>query len=84
MVVGEHIHFSFQLLQQESLALGKLRIEFAIDFMKKNGRQARKIFQLSEGMIKTSRKDIQANHLVSRKYLHANTTVGKHTRCDFG
>lgn len=78
VVVGENIHFSFQLLQQESLALGKLRIEFAIDFMKKNGRQARKIFQLSEGMIKTSRKEFKRTFsfkkISTRQYY-----VGKHT-----
>ena len=76
--VGESFHFSFQLLQQESLALNKLRIEFAIDFMKKNGQQARKIFQLSEGVIKTNSKEFKRifsfKKISTRQYY-----VGKHT-----
>lgn len=50
--------FSCNLKQQQSLPLNKLRIEFAIDFMKKNGQQARKIFQLSEAVIKKDNKQI--------------------------
>jgi len=55
---GGELHFSCLLKQQKDLPLNKLRIEFAIDFMKKNGKQARKIFQLSEAVIKASSKKI--------------------------
>lgn len=53
---GGVFNFSCNLVQQQSLPLNKLRIEFAIDFMKKNGQQARKIFQLSEAIIKEDNK----------------------------
>lgn len=56
--LGKSLHFSFQVYHQKRLPLNKLRIEFAIDFMKKNGKQARKIFQLSESMINKDHKVI--------------------------
>jgi len=56
--IGEVFTFSCLLTHQKSLPLNKLRIEFAIDFMKKNGQQARKIFQLSEAVINKNNKPI--------------------------
>jgi len=46
--LGEKLHFSF-LLKSQSAHLGRCRIEFAIDFMKANGKQGRKVFKISEG-----------------------------------
>jgi len=46
--LGEKLHFSF-LLKTSEKRLGLCRIEFAIDFMKANGKQSRKVFKISEG-----------------------------------
>lgn len=45
--MGEKLEFSF-LLKTQQTKLGKLRIEYAIDFMKHNGKPSRKIFKISE------------------------------------
>ena len=46
--LGEKLYFAF-LLKSQTSHLGRCRIEFAIDFMKANGKQNRKIFKISEG-----------------------------------
>lgn len=70
--LGELLHFSFALQHKRNSTLDKLRIEFAIDFMKSNGKQARKIFQLSESMInqnnKTFTKSFNFKAISTRKY----------------
>jgi 3-methyladenine DNA glycosylase AlkC len=53
---GEKLNFSFTLSACQ--ALGKCRCEFIIAFMKKNGKQANKIFKISESKIKAYQKDI--------------------------
>ncbi|MFT6347364.1 MAG: 3-methyladenine DNA glycosylase AlkC [Psychromonas sp.] len=62
--------FSFNLSSQ--VALGKLRVEFAIDFMKKNGSLAAKIFQISESTITTNSKKVSKQFdfkkISTRKY----------------
>jgi len=45
--IGGDLKFAFQLSSQQT-ELGRLRIEYAIDYMKANGRLARKIFKVSE------------------------------------
>ena len=59
--MGDNIAFSFTLKSQ-NLQLGKLRIEYAIDFMKKNGSHSRKIFKLSESENPTKEKIIHKTH----------------------
>lgn len=54
--MGEILHFSCEL--KSALPLGKLRIEFAIHFMKKNGKQAPKIFKISESTLLECNKKI--------------------------
>jgi len=46
--LGESLPFQFTL-QTDRNQLGKLRLEFIIDFMKANGETAPKIFKISEG-----------------------------------
>ncbi|PKG40301.1 DNA alkylation repair protein [Psychromonas sp. Urea-02u-13] len=53
---GEKLNFSFTL--SASQALGKCRCEFIIAFMKKNGKQADKIFKISESEINAHQKEI--------------------------
>ncbi len=54
--MGEVLDFSFSLTS--SRALGKIRLEFVIYFMKKNGKGAGKIFKISESTIKANSKQV--------------------------
>lgn len=69
-IEGE-LPFSFAI-QAEEKVLGKLRIEYAIDFMKANGKQARKIFKISEAQYSQHEKHISRTHsfkqITTRKY----------------
>lgn len=68
---GEFLKFSFSLLSDKKV-LGKIRIEYAIDFMKSNGRQARKVFKISESNVDKNTKLIEKNHsfkiITTRRY----------------
>lgn len=70
--LGETLKFSCKLIHSQTKSLGKLRIEFAIDFMKKNNQQARKIFQISESVIskhtKTVEKSFSFKKISTRQY----------------
>ena len=46
--MGEALEFSFELCSSDNL--GKLRIEFAIGFLRKNGKHNQKVFKISEGL----------------------------------
>ncbi len=46
--IGGELEFGFQLSSKRK-TLGRLRIEYAIDYMKANGSLARKLFKISEG-----------------------------------
>jgi len=69
-VEGE-LPFSFTIQAEEKI-LGKLRIEYAIDFMKANGKQARKTFKISEADYADHSKKISRSHsfklITTRKY----------------
>lgn len=68
--LGDKLSFSFQL--SSSTTLGKCRLEFVISFMKKNGRQADKIFKISESEILTNKKSFSKQFsfkaISTRKY----------------
>lgn len=72
IALGETVNFSFIIRQQQNLALNKIRIEFAIDFMKKNGSAARKIFKISESVVSCSEKQVKKSFsfkpISTRKY----------------
>lgn len=69
--MGDNLKFSFNL-QTQKIRLGKLRIEYAIDFMKNNGKQSRKIFKISESYCSEQKKEITKKHsfkaISTRKY----------------
>jgi 3-methyladenine DNA glycosylase AlkC len=76
--LGEVLCFSCQLTHRKGRSLNKLRVEFAIDFMKKNGQQARKIFQISESVINHNIKVIEKSFsfkMISTRQYYA----GRHT-----
>lgn len=67
--IGDEITFSCDI---EITKSGKLRFEYAIDFMKANGKPSRKIFQLKES-------DYQpCNILFNRKHSFKELTTRKH------
>ena len=67
---GEKLNFSFSLKDLKSL--GKIRIEYAIYFMKANGKQNKKIFKIGESNYKEQQKEIQKHYsfkaISTRKY----------------
>ncbi len=68
--LGADIKFACTLVSRKRL--GKLRIEYAIDFMKKNGKLSRKLFKLSESENTSRVKKIARSHsfrkISTRKY----------------
>ncbi|EDN66091.1 DNA alkylation repair enzyme [Beggiatoa sp. PS] len=69
--MGENLEFSFILKTQQG-KLGKLRIEYAVDFLKNNGKLSRKLFKISESDYSGSKKVITKHHsfknISTRKY----------------
>ena len=69
--MGNKLNFSFTLTAAQG-ALGKLRIEYAIDFVKRNGQQSRKVFKVSEsvnsGTIKTVSRSFSFKPISTRNY----------------
>lgn len=69
--MGEGLSFSFQLETAEK-SLGRLRIEYAIDFLKANGKQRRKVFKISESDYAEPQKWVRRCHsfrvISTRKY----------------
>jgi len=51
--IGSELEFSFSISVKEST---KVRLEYGIDYVKANGKRNRKIFQISEVMLKNSEK----------------------------
>lgn len=76
VATGEKLAFSFILKCDEPLpaknCIGKCRIELAIDFMKANGRQNRKVFKISEGKYTEKEKQVTKyfpfKEISTRKY----------------
>ena len=56
--IGERLNFEFRL-NSSSQSLGKLRLEFIIDFVKANGKTAPKIFKISEGFYSESDRHVK-------------------------
>ncbi len=69
--MGENLEFSF-ILETQQGKLGLLRIEYAVDFMKNNGKLSRKRFKISEADYSGPKKLITKHHsfksISTRKY----------------
>ena len=60
IAIGDSFNFSFTISTKEVV---KVRLEYGIDFVKSNGKQSRKIFQISEIMLKAKEvKNYTKNH----------------------
>ncbi|MEA2073177.1 MAG: DNA alkylation repair protein [Campylobacterota bacterium] len=68
--IGDNFPFSFTL--KSNSELGKLRIEFAIYFVRKNNKSHKKVFKISEGNYSEKEKQIQKTYsfktISTRKY----------------
>jgi len=76
--MGENLDFSF-IIETKSNKLGKLRIEYAMDFVKKNGSLTRKVFKISESDIDSKSKEVTKSHsfkkISTRKYYAGNHKI---------
>ncbi|MFK7946730.1 MAG: DNA alkylation repair protein [Saprospiraceae bacterium] len=70
--IGDNGRFSFKLKHTENQPM-KLRIEYAVYYMKSNGKQSRKIFQLTENQF-----DNDKEYTYERKQHFKNLTTRKH------
>jgi 3-methyladenine DNA glycosylase AlkC len=70
--IGDTLQFSFHLQHHERENI-KLRIEYAIYYMKSNGKQNKKIFKLSEKIV-----DTNVIHSFKRKQSFRDMTTRKH------
>ena len=76
--IGDNVFFTFDLLNAESQA-SKVRLEYAIDYIKANGKSSHKIFQIIEkqyepGSYKLNRKQSFAN-MSTRKHYPGNHRI---------
>ncbi len=61
ITMGENLSFAFTLNSDNS-PLGRVRIEYAIDFVKANGKLSRKLFKIPDHPIQSSRKDFNKSY----------------------
>lgn len=68
--LGENLEFSFDLSANE--ALGNLRIEFELDFVRLNNKRGHKVFMISQGTHSTNNKTINKKYsfkkITAREY----------------
>jgi 3-methyladenine DNA glycosylase AlkC len=74
--IGASLDFSF-VLESQKRRLGKVRIEYAIDFVKKDGGLSRKIFKISESEINGKSKIVTKSHSF-KKISTRNYYTGNH------
>ena len=70
VAIGETLHIDFQLHANQ--ALGHLRIEYAIDFVRSHGKSTRKVFKIAQGHYSACEKTLHKKHslrvITTRKY----------------
>jgi len=59
--MGEEVMFSFSLLTTKN-RIGKLRIEYIVDFVRQNNKTGKKVFKISEGNYSESVREISKKH----------------------
>ncbi len=76
VIIGNDLIYSFQLFSSTKNE-SKIRLEYGMDFMKSNGKQSRKIFQITENTFKPGKHSFLRRHsfkdLSTRKHYE-----GKH------
>jgi 3-methyladenine DNA glycosylase AlkC len=69
--MGDDLHFSFDLVNPGK-SDSKLRVEYAVYFMKANGKQSKKVFKITENTYKSG------THSFKKKHSFKNLTTRKH------
>ncbi len=69
--IGEDIRFSFDLIVNEKKKV-KVRLEYAVYFMKANGKLSKKVFKLSE------KEYAPGTHGISKKHSFADMSTRRH------
>lgn len=59
--LGESLSFAFELVSSGG-PIGKVRLEYGVDFLKKNGRRSRKVFKISEVTVDGPRRLVERRH----------------------
>lgn len=77
IAMGDEIEFSFNL-HSKNIKIGKLRIEYAIYFVRQNNKMSRKIFKISENDYKEDKLKITKKHSF-RKISTRRYYPGKHS-----
>jgi 3-methyladenine DNA glycosylase AlkC len=72
--IGEYLVFSFELITHEQHP-SKLRIEYAVYYMKSNGKQNRKLFKITENTFEPNK-----THSIQKKQSFQDFTTRKHYR----
>lgn len=71
LAIGDSLQFSFQL-EAAGEDLGKLRLEYAIEFLLGNGRHSKKVFKISEGNYQENSRCVEKTHsfrvITTRRY----------------
>lgn len=77
--IGNVLDFSFSI-KSEGSALGKIRLEYVIEYLKKNGEYSRKVFKISESINEDNSKLVQKSHsfkiITTRKYYPGTHGLG--------
>ncbi|MCM3788592.1 DNA alkylation repair protein [Domibacillus indicus] len=76
VVIGESLHFSVEL---HAALDTKVRVEYAIDYMKKNGRPSRKVFQLSDTHLAAGQSKVIVRTQSFRDMTTRKHYAGEHT-----
>ena len=68
--MGDNLEFSFSLVSHKNL--GKLRIEYSIEFLRQNNKYSKKVFKISEGIYNQEYKSFSKTYsfkpITTRKY----------------
>jgi len=71
VAIGDAFNFTFTLSTANE-SLGNLRVEYAVHFVKSNGKVSRKVFKIGEGEVKDNEKVYLKTHslkqLTTRKH----------------
>lgn len=65
--VGDELTFSFKLLTKDK-QLGKLRLEYVIDFVRANGKHGPKVFKIAESNYSDQQLSIRKKHSFKKLY----------------
>ena len=58
--LGKSLNFSFEIVSKE--ALGQIRVEFSLEFLRKNGLRNRKVFKISEANVLKNNKSVSKSY----------------------